>query len=391
MTFCFCRTFEMSHALLNFMSYRRILFSLTFFLFSFESFASLINNFSFEMVPPNLPGINVTAPAWINCGGNLGTPDVQGPAHYTLGVTQAPAHLNSYAALYVVSGYVERLGQTLLSPLIAGIPYSGNIKLARGTSTTTTWTGTARIQIWGGNAICSEAQLLWQSNPIIPSQWYNYPISFIPNSNYSSIVIKPVLISGAINPYTFIDSFQLDSQLLPIDLFYFNGQIQDKKVKLQWDISQKDVNFFIQRKDPLDQSFTDIGFVLNTDLYSFLDENPADGINQYRLRMVDINDGEESYSETISFDIKGKSNISFYPNPVIFDNAYVEIQSQKERDVSLFIIDKAGRVLEKRGIQLLKGINSITLGTQKYVDGVYILKVISDEKYRPIKFSIQRF
>ena len=148
-------------------------------------------NPSFEGTPQP----HVTPPGWDVCMPGV-TPDTQ-PGSW--GISLSPSNGNSYIGLvYAPSiNWQEGVGQTLSSPLVAGIQYTFFIDLATPASADPL-TGIvlppwcANIQLWGGmnsiNSGCDQSQLLWTSPTITNTTWQTYPVTFTPSSNWNHLL-----------------------------------------------------------------------------------------------------------------------------------------------------------------------------------------------------------
>jgi hypothetical protein len=106
--------------------------------------------------------------------------------------------------------------------------------------------------------------------------------------------------------------------LLPVELISFDvNTLSGQTSKLQWQTAVEINNqgFDIERKCDTTLWQT-LATVLpgNNGKYIFIDHNPFQGINYYRLKQVDF-DGTYTYSPIKSVYIK-KTNMEIYPNPV---------------------------------------------------------------------------
>jgi hypothetical protein len=104
--------------------------------------------------------------------------------------------------------------------------------------------------------------------------------------------------------------------VLPIDIT-LTGIKENDGNKLYWNAGSLNVNeYILQSTSNRNYGYQDIGVIKNkaVNIYSFADKSPANGINYYRLKVINIENKIE-YSNTVS--IKNtKFDISFYPNPV---------------------------------------------------------------------------
>ncbi|TXF88137.1 ExeM/NucH family extracellular endonuclease [Neolewinella aurantiaca] len=107
---------------------------------------------------------------------------------------------------------------------------------------------------------------------------------------------------------------KLDSPL-PVELLSFTGQEQEGDVLLNWSTASEQMTerFDVQRRD-VNSTFATIGTLPATGNsseqqdYSFLDTDPVNGTNEYRLRIVDV-DGSEAFSDIVSIEIEGTNSL----------------------------------------------------------------------------------
>ena len=110
---------------------------------------------------------------------------------------------------------------------------------------------------------------------------------------------------------------------LPVELISFTGRLLPAgEVLLEWaTASEFNASHFEIEHSPDGLNFSKIGEVPATGgavltEYSFIDPQPANGINYYRLRQVDF-DGQFSYSEVVAIEVdKLVATTRIFPNPV---------------------------------------------------------------------------
>ena len=110
---------------------------------------------------------------------------------------------------------------------------------------------------------------------------------------------------------------------LPVSLTNFNVYKQQFQAKLTWITASENGNkgFEIERRSGEDWTvigFTESkavnGFSSSAISYDFIDINPNSGINQYRLKQIDLN-GKFSYSHIRTLNFDNESIVSVFPNP----------------------------------------------------------------------------
>ncbi|MFK7937488.1 MAG: T9SS type A sorting domain-containing protein, partial [Saprospiraceae bacterium] len=110
---------------------------------------------------------------------------------------------------------------------------------------------------------------------------------------------------------------------LPVDWLSFNGEAIKLGILLSWETTdEKDNQQFIIEKSDNGRDFDAI-YSMKTQVadsqsfnYDFIDANPLNGINYYRIQQVDY-DGKQSYSTVVTVDWKNdKMNWQITPNPL---------------------------------------------------------------------------
>ena len=177
--------------------------------------------------------------------------------------------------------------------------------------------------------------------------------------------------------------------ILSSNLLSFNGNIFNKKVQLNWTVSQNSqISYFeIERSTDGSHFVTASKIMANSgdspiNEYSAIDMPGEISGNQvyYRLKIVSIK-GNVSYSKTISLSLSGtlKPRIGISPNPVR-NILQLNISSLSANKMQLFIYDFTGKLMRIMQTSVPKGNTSLGLtDLQRWPEGVYSLKVILGE------------
>ncbi len=128
-------------------------------------------------------------------------------------------------------------------------------------------------------------------------------------------------VNGAGDGYD-ICSFVVEEVALPVELTKFNVSKTDDKILLDWQTASEINNdrFEIERSTDANR-FSSIGKVKGEgnsqriNDYSFIDDQPMQGENYYRLKQIDI-DGAFAYSEVVSIEV-AKAEISVSPKSTL--------------------------------------------------------------------------
>ncbi|MEO7210110.1 MAG: T9SS type A sorting domain-containing protein, partial [Chitinophagaceae bacterium] len=186
-------------------------------------------------------------------------------------------------------------------------------------------------------------------------------------------------------------------QDLPFEIFYtntlpvtfknFDGVMKNGQSLLKWTTTNEINNkgFDVERSTD-GQVFSPIGFVAgqnNSGIennYTYTDVKPVNGTNYYRLKQID-NDGKFAYSSIIQLkNVIADFAWSVYPNPIVNDG-WMQVQLPNAAKVSVQIISSTGDIMsmiDKGTLQT--GTYSIPLNMNKAAKGIYVVKLIVDNK-----------
>jgi len=173
--------------------------------------------------------------------------------------------------------------------------------------------------------------------------------------------------------------------ILPVKLTSFTYSIQDnQRILLTWEVTQQENirNYIVERSSD-GVSYSAIGSIsannLNSFLYRFADNDPAEGLNFYRLRIAE--DDRSSYSRTLAINFSAKDDrIVVYPVPASVEvTIFVKDNTLINKEVQLLSLD--GRVLQN--IKLHSPRQKIYIGNLPR--GIYYLKTERGNIYKVIK------
>lgn len=181
--------------------------------------------------------------------------------------------------------------------------------------------------------------------------------------------------------WTLTNGCSLDCNVLPVELLTFKGEAVNGEVVLSW-LTQTERNsskFEVERS--FDGShFTPVGSMpaaghsITRIDYSWVDEDPLDGIGYYRLRQVD-RDGTFKYSDIITVHFRGlASKLVIYPNPAS-DHIVVRADKTFNGPAEMLILDAAGRTMKRIKLVLEDVGPSLQLPILDLEAGSYLVQI----------------
>jgi hypothetical protein len=180
--------------------------------------------------------------------------------------------------------------------------------------------------------------------------------------------------------------FGSSNLILPLRLITFNANYFNSMVLLRWETEQeRNTDYFVIERNT-GNGYKETGTVTaggNTSaraFYNFTDNEAATlGVSsaQYRLKIID-KDGKFVYSPVVFISFADLVNkIQVNPNPVRDGLAKITISAAMEQQAIWKLTDNTGRVVISGNVQLLKGLNSFSIHTEKLSSGVYYLGISS--------------
>jgi hypothetical protein len=138
---------------------------------------------------------------------------------------------------------------------------------------------------------------------------------------------------------------------LPVELIDFSARAMEGEVLLGWATATETNNdFFTIERSHDGRTFQKIAtipgkgnsLVLNE--YSFLDDDPLNGINYYRLKQTDF-DGQFSYSDIETVEFRNENSIKIYPT-LVAESLTIETDAGFGTESNIIIRDMTGRIFK---------------------------------------------
>jgi hypothetical protein len=296
----------------------------------------------------------------------------------------------------------------------SAVKLAGTISLPNGNSPTTNVTVFPGISS-NGQIITINARIFDDTDPVsfnseipkITSQVSlgSYSVTF--QNNFTSTVNGTISIVCASSSSTAVYSYDptppsppmtpaypqnklaiscIGSGSLPLELLAFTAATNAKSNKttaqLSW-LTAREVNlqgYEVERSGD-GKTYEKIGSVKptgsasSTEKYAFTDDVPLSGTNYYRLKMVNT-EGSFTYSAVRSVLLSdGKTDkVSVSPNPAK-DRVVVKLNALEAKNVTLTLVDVAGKTVFTDVKSLETGFNEFSLNVAKLPQGLYFLKV----------------
>jgi len=164
--------------------------------------------------------------------------------------------------------------------------------------------------------------------------------------------------------------------VLPVELISYTAKVEGNYAKLQWQTTNERNNkgYIIYRSGE-DKKFVQMGEVpaasnLQSATYNYIDKQPLNGNNYYKLVQVDLNaKTTELGVKPLAFNFQ-TSNFSFYPNPTK-DKVTLSFDAAKYTKLALSSID--GKVLQ--AIHLSPQQNKLEIDLSAYPIGTYFIRL----------------
>ena len=184
-----------------------------------------------------------------------------------------------------------------------------------------------------------------------------------------------------------IDEFRLaktwgDAVTLPVSFDKFSAEAQNNRTKLTWSTFSEHNNsgFEVERSwDGVDfaplTTVSGKGSTSEQSFYTIYDNNPANGVNYYRLTQIDLNGKKTVLSvASATFELEDAVSVSVYPNPVSSEINLLLKNYKGGFNAVLSTLD--GREIHQQKMEANAGQSVYVLSlSSKPAPGAYVLKV----------------
>ncbi len=189
----------------------------------------------------------------------------------------------------------------------------------------------------------------------------------------------------------------IDQTVAPVELVNFWAEPFEKGNTVMWETaSEENVLWHVVEKSTNGiDSWKEAGKLVSTSaadrgaFYEVIDTDPYNN-TYYRLRVVDY-DGSEQLSDVISvkrprpeFDIS-----KIYPNPIMDGEVTIQIDSDRNEDIKVRIMDVSGRNVDRFEYLVRDGLNEMKVDVSDWRSGVYFIQFESRQGYSTRKIFKQ--
>jgi hypothetical protein len=186
--------------------------------------------------------------------------------------------------------------------------------------------------------------------------------------------VSNAITGCATNATVTLNTYYCNVLNIPVKL---KAAAADPYINLQWSINiQTRLQYYDLEHSTDGHTYTLVARVPvhNSKSYNLYDQNPAEGINFYRLKFVDA-EGRYGYSNVEKIALSKKNNVTVYPNPAgqFVNIAVASAMINKPADITLISSD--GRVMMQKKYTLLNKTERIELNN--ILSGKYYLRIAS--------------
>lgn len=251
------------------------------------------------------------------------------------------------------------------------------------------------VEVFGPGATCKQS-----CNTDIGRQGYEYLGTTTTDAagKWTLTLASPILLSdvtqitatattpSALNVAgSFVTSeFSRCNDALPVEFISFTAKSVQNGVALNWITATETNNdYFLIERSTDGINFTAIGSPVNgagtsnqTHVYKYLDSDPNEGINYYRIRQVDY-DGKFDFSNVQVVNLTGAQMISVSPNP---NNGHfgIKIISESSELFNISIYNALGQSIYTTSFNVYGGYAEHKVNLDKFASGVYTLVIKND-------------
>jgi len=277
---------------------------------------------------------------------------------------------------YGNGGYGFQFQYYPVSPGLILHTFKNNAALSNGSGNTNLASAAATNianNSWNGRVTISAADFMSVSS--IGADGPRNADGSLPTLNFMKLAASADLINAGITvglPYVGsapdMGAYEFGAVVVPVILSDFGAAARTNKTTLlQWKTATEiNSDYFIIERSTDGTNYTQVAIVNatgnsnSTISYQLIDNFPGEGINYYRLKMVD-DDGQFQYSKIVSVTFRNGSGsaLSIVSSGISHDRLELNLSSTKTQQAVYALYDATGKMLYKSDILLQNGVNNI--------------------------------
>ncbi|MEO6732367.1 MAG: T9SS type A sorting domain-containing protein [Ferruginibacter sp.] len=212
------------------------------------------------------------------------------------------------------------------------------------------------------------------------------PLSMTATSNHDFTVTADIK-SAAISRFRIVFK-QVASGPLPVTYKSIRAYRQAENIAVEWKVeNETNIVKYEVEKSADGVSFDKVGITparganSTNATYSWMDANPLNGNNFYRVRSVNV-EGRSEYSMIVKIDTEVKNSvITIFPNPITDNKIGLQFRNVIAGDYYIRLMNSNGQVLLTTTVSALASSTAKNISTgNKLISGLYHLEVTGPDK-----------
>ncbi len=297
-------------------------------------------------------------------------------------VTESPAGNYANSASSTLTSVTIDLSSSTAAYLSFWIRYNAENGYDRlRVAARSTATGGTYVNLSGINTVTENALNMGNQPGFTGRQdyWVRERINLSQHLGASNVQIQ---FSFASNASVQADGFYIDEltvtkstlTTLPAYINGFYGKVTQLGNELSWDaVTDASHDYFELERSADGRNFTVLSKITVVDTRSFVDANPVNGTNYYRLKQVDKG-GNIVYSNIVQLLNAKEKKITVAPT-LATSNIFITIENNEAEKLSVEVIDSYGRMLKQQLINSTIGTQKLTMDITSLPAQQYFVKV----------------
>jgi uncharacterized repeat protein (TIGR01451 family) len=186
-------------------------------------------------------------------------------------------------------------------------------------------------------------------------------------------------------------------RIVPISIEYFKGAIQAGNHLLNWKVNCTSLHVVMEIERSTDgRNYSSIGNITASNTrclqpFDFINNNPAAGMNYYRIKMTDV-DGKVAYSSIVALLNKkaGFEIVNLVPNPVTNGTALLNITAAEKQLVNIIVSDANGKIVRSMDQPVISGFTQIKMDLANLASGLYTITILTNNGEKKTKQFIKQ-